>query len=126
VAIKKGISFSILVVIALVLAILYLHFRQDLVGVKVTVINESDGTFSTITAHFSGGIKVLGSLRPGEKKSLLINPRGESSLTLEYQDPVLKTHRELIDVYFENGYGGKLIIWLEKSGGIRWKNDIQI
>lgn len=69
----------------------------------LTIINKSSATLTNVIASGSGFSLSVNDLNPGEQRQIMINPRGESELSLTF-DANGKHFPSTEQGYFENGY----------------------
>jgi hypothetical protein len=94
-------------------------------GPEFAVTNRSIGNVDDVRLEHSGGTEVIGSLTPGETKSIRINPRGESHLKIDFRDAQGSVREQVIDVYFERGYRGKLSLYIEQDLRVTWTGRLE-
>ena len=112
-----------LVVSAFFIAYFALHYLRG--GVSVVVTNHRFEVVQNICLVFSGGSKNLQGLEVGASLSSFIRPRRGSGLSIGFEDRSGKKSEKNLDVYFEPGCHGEIIIDLRPSGEIDMKDDIR-
>lgn len=95
-------------------------------GVVVTIANNTGGEITRLEVRFTGGSKSVPKLRAGESFKTRINPDGESSLVILFNDASGKKHSAEADVYFGHGYRGRIDVKIRPDGTLSWKDDIKV
>ena len=54
----------------------------------------------------------IGTVRPAEYRSARLRPRGETGLMLEFTDPSGHACQKDLDVYLDNGYAGRVDVFV--------------
>ncbi len=92
-------------------------------GIKIELNNFNSTTISNIVVTYSGGNKSLSDLGVGKSHTFIVNPNGDSGLTLEYIDQTGNKIERKIDVYFGKNYSGKITINIEQNNKIEIKDN---
>lgn len=92
------------------------------VGINARITNGSGGDVKDILLSFTGGEEHVAQIRAGALHRLRLNPRGASSLTLQYTgaDGVARTNK--LGLYFEPGYRGRIDIEIGTNGTLTYKD----
>jgi hypothetical protein len=70
---------------------------------RLTIVNRSAAELTNVVASGSGFTQAVGTLAPGERRSMNVRPRGESGLRLDF-DSGGKHFSSAPLGYFEGGY----------------------
>ena len=76
---------------------------------------------SSVVVHVTGNAYPLGDIPPGEDKSVLVVPTGESHIEIAHAKGRLE-----IDTYFESGYRGSISIDATADEVQRVKDEIRV
>ncbi len=119
---------TLVVIVALLLAGLLMVEVMALrnAGVEILLINDGNTSIKDISIKFTGGTKHVSELPAEAVYKVKINPEGESHLKIEFIDAGGKRHQEIIDIYFERNYRGRITIRVSSPGKVTWKNEIKI
>lgn len=82
---------------------LYLHR-----GLNVRIHNADAQALRSVVVRVTGNSYLLGDLPPGSTVSVRVEPTGESSVHIEFQDSAGHSKSLNADVYLESGYQGTL------------------
>jgi hypothetical protein len=100
-------------ILPIIIIILIIFFNYN---IKVTVINNSGASLRNIKMFYRGGEAQLDKLQPNESWKASINPKGESSLIIEFVDDKGRERSANIGIYLEQGYKGHIKIIIEAHG----------
>jgi len=75
----------------------------------ITVFNGSSATISNLTLKGNGFVATIASIKPGEKFSVTVHPKGESSLAIQFDTPEGQKKKDDF-VYFEASGGYRITI----------------
>ncbi|MFP5390767.1 MAG: hypothetical protein ACLGI6_04360 [Gammaproteobacteria bacterium] len=78
-----------------------------------------------MTAHYTGGHVALGTIAPGQRRAVLVDPSGESNIALEISADGKVAHREA-GTYFENGYRGTVDITVGPDLVVTAVSDVRV
>jgi hypothetical protein len=75
--------------------------RTEWRGITVTLENRGPSTLDSVVVHVTGNRYAVGSLAPGQRESVRVQPTGESHVEIEHS----RARRRLVlDTYLEPGY----------------------
>lgn len=95
-------------------------------GVEVVITNDGSRSINNLAIRFTGGTESVAELAPRTTHKVRINPNGESHLEIEFLDSQGVSHREILDVYLEQNYQGRITVWIDSSGKVTWKSEVKI
>jgi hypothetical protein len=94
-------------------------------GPDIAVMNRGTAAITDVRFEYSGGSASVGTLAAGETKEWRVSSSGQSPLTLRFRDPSGRPREQLIDVYFEAGYRGKLTVWIDSDFRVTWQGTLR-
>jgi hypothetical protein len=121
---RKKIAFAIAVIILAFLGIGMITLMSR--GVDLLVINDGHSPIKDLKLEFTGGTKSISELAPGGEYHVRINPKSESHLEVKFMDSGGLNHKEIVDVYMERNYHGKLTVRIDRYGKVSWQDDTKI
>lgn len=92
-------------------------------GVDVTLTNVTGGEISGLRITFTGGTTSAATVEAAGVFTTRVNPSGESHLIIEHVDSSGKQHTNVVDVYLEHNYRGKVHISIHTNGSLTWKDE---
>lgn len=92
------------------------------VGINARITNSSGGGVTDILLSFTGGEEHVAEIKAGALHKLRLNPRGASSLTLQYTGADGIVHTNKLGLYFEPGYRGRIDIEIGTNGVLTYKD----
>ena len=95
-------------------------------GVEVLLINDGLRPIKQVKIVFTGGTSYIPQLSSKSQYKIYVNPTSESHLNVEFVDSNGLSHREMVDVYFERNYRGKIIIKIDDKGRTNWVDDVKL
>lgn len=95
-------------------------------GVDVVLINDGGRPIKDLRILFRGGEEHISRLASGGMHTVKVNPDGESDLGIEFLDSKGTNHKEVLDVYIERNYRGRIIVRIDSEGNLSWKNEVRI
>jgi hypothetical protein len=111
-------------VAGLVVLLLAIATVRDLLqdGVTVNVKNVGNEPMIAVVVHVSSNSYPVGNIVPGEMKSVVVKPHGETDVRLEQQghDPLV------VDIYLESGYTGSVTAEITPTLVVNVRHDIQV
>ena len=90
-------------------------------GIEVEIRNNGNAPITSVEVVFTGGAVTTAEIAPTEHKTFVVKPKGESHLVLRFTDANGQRHDDLVDVYFEPGYSGKINITVDNAGKVKWE-----
>ncbi len=109
-------------VILAVTALLLLAGRVGLhllIGLRVRIENTGATTLRSVVVHVTGNSYPMGDLRPGSFMSLKVEPTGDSSLEIAFQDESGRLKRLSAGRYFGPGYLGTVRVEMDSDRILR-------
>jgi len=94
-------------------------------GVSVHIQNSTRSEIKEVILEFTGGKEIISKLPSGVEVSKIVNPTGESSLTVSYSIGD-NSYQKNIDVYFEPNYKGDLFLKIKDQGKITWNSQVRL
>jgi len=94
--------------------------------IAVVLVNDSNLLIRNIEIEYTGGIIKANQLKSGNKIREVIRPKGESHLELKYVDNGGVLQVIPIDIYFETGYHGEIIITIRPDNEVTWSSNLSI
>ncbi|OGD75549.1 MAG: hypothetical protein A2Y64_05365 [Candidatus Coatesbacteria bacterium RBG_13_66_14] len=89
---------------------------------RVTVVNAGGGPLSQVVVTLEEGTSyTIGNLDAGEETTIVVEPRGESDVTLDYTDDSGET-RSVSGGYIEEVGDYHLILTVRGDGGVDFEN----
>jgi hypothetical protein len=85
----------------------WIHFTR---GLKVHVYNADSQTLRSLVVSVTGNSYHLGDLLPGSTVSVLVEPKGESGVTVEFVDVGGSLKQFNAAGYYESGYKGTIFL----------------
>jgi len=82
-------------------------------GLTVRIHNADSRTLRSVVVSVTGHSYPLGDLPPGSKISVPVEPRGESSVVVEFKDVAGNSKKVDANVYLEPGYKGRLTLEID-------------
>lgn len=95
---------------------------QLIPGVTVRITNKTGKEIKNLKVEFTGGVATIATIKPGDVHTTVVNSTGESSLTLRFTDASGKEQSQLIGVYLEANYKGKIVIELGPDGKVAFED----
>lgn len=95
-------------------------------GIEVEVSNQSGSDIKDVTLAFTGGSEILPLVRDGSTESMLIEPTGESSLTISFTDSAGNTISKQADIYLEPGYQGTISVTVRPADQIDVQSNVSV
>lgn len=91
-------------------------------GVTVNVKNVGNEPMIGVVVLVSSNSYPVGNIVPGEMKSVVAKPHGETDVRLEQQghDPLV------VDIYLESGYTGSVTAEVTPTSVVNMRHDIQV
>ena len=108
-----------------VLAILLIGL-SSLSGVKVEIVNLGAVTMQNVSVDVTGASYPIGDIPAGTSKSVKVEPRSESSVSIKHSDSTGKQHNLFIDTYIEGGYSGKITAQVKNGKITNVKQNIKL
>jgi len=88
-------------------------------GIRVWVQNVDTATLRSVSVIVTGQSNLLGDMLPGSAASVNVQPKGESSVIVEFVDPAGNWKQLNAKVYCEPGYFGDLKLTIDRERIIR-------
>jgi len=79
-------------------------------GVEAILTNVGTTVMRDVRVVVTGKTYELGGLQPNERRSLRVNPTGESHIVIDYTDPSGTPRSVTVDCYFEPNYYGSVSV----------------
>jgi hypothetical protein len=92
-------------------------------GVKVTIHNVSNSAITGVIVHVTGNSYPVGDIPAGLFKKVKVVSKGESHIEIEHEGV---QERLIVDCYFEQGYGGEIIIEITPDSVVKVESYISI
>ena len=109
------------------LVLLCLFFAScDQHKVRVLITNRTGGEITDVKLKFTGGHATAARIKIDESHETFVRAASESHLEIEFTDAGGQSHSKEIGVYFERGYKGSVIIFIESGGRVSWKENIGV
>ncbi len=89
-------------------------------GIDLKVSNYSDKPIKNVKIILTGSNILLGEIKPKENKRLEIKTRGDTGLTIEYDDFEHNTFMCKCDVYIMKSSSGAIAIYIRKPGDVSY------
>ena len=89
-------------------------------GVSLIITNSTSHTLEHVEMAYTGGVIRIAALPPKASYGRRINPTDESAVRLKWVDASGVEHVQVIGVYIEPKYTGRLRIVVEPNDAVTW------
>ena len=95
-------------------------------GVRVSVLNSDAVTRKSVSVRVTGRVYSVGDLKPGERKSVRVQPKGESDIFISFIDSAGKEEVTAVGPYIEKGYRGHIDVEIKDGKAVKVREKVKL